>query len=86
MKALKEALSKGEKANATWVAQVSAKMGDKDMAFKWLEKAYAERLPSLVYLNTHPVWDPLRQDQRFTDLVRRVGSADRAIESYLPDF
>jgi TolB-like protein/DNA-binding winged helix-turn-helix (wHTH) protein/Flp pilus assembly protein TadD len=70
---LKEALSKGEKINATWVAQVSAKMGDKDMAFEWLEKAYAERLPSLVYLNIHPVWDSLHQDPRFADLARRLG-------------
>ena len=72
---LKAALSKGEKINASWVAQVSAKMGDKDMAFEWLEKAYAERLPSLVYLNTHPVWDSLRQDPRFTGLVKRIGLA-----------
>jgi TolB-like protein/DNA-binding winged helix-turn-helix (wHTH) protein/Flp pilus assembly protein TadD len=70
---LKEALSRGEKINASWVAQVSAKMGDKDMAFEWLEKAYSERLPSLVYLNTHPVWDSLHQDPRFADLVRRLG-------------
>ncbi|MGA9769934.1 MAG: winged helix-turn-helix domain-containing protein [Blastocatellia bacterium] len=74
---LKEALSKGEKVDATWVAQLSARMGDKDMAFEWLEKAYAERLPSLVFLNAHPVWDSLHQDPRFKALARRIGLSAR---------
>jgi len=50
-------------------------LGDKDQAIAWLEKVYEERSPYLFYLalNVHPVWDPLRSDPRFQDLVRRMG-------------
>jgi eukaryotic-like serine/threonine-protein kinase len=50
-----------------------ARLGDKDHAFAWLEKAYDEHQPWLAYLKTDPQFDPLRSDPRFADLVRRVG-------------
>jgi serine/threonine protein kinase/Tfp pilus assembly protein PilF len=50
-----------------------AALGDKDRAMQWLEKAYAERSSALVYLKIEPLFDPLRGDKRFADLVRRVG-------------
>jgi tetratricopeptide (TPR) repeat protein len=46
---------------------------DKDRAFAWLERAFAERNGALTDLNVDPIWDPLRDDPRFKDLVRRVG-------------
>jgi tetratricopeptide (TPR) repeat protein len=48
-------------------------LGEKDGAFEWLEKAYQERHPHLVQLKVQPVYDPLRSDPRFADLMRRVG-------------
>jgi TolB-like protein/DNA-binding winged helix-turn-helix (wHTH) protein/Flp pilus assembly protein TadD len=49
-------------------------MGDKDEAFSWLEKAYAERDPDLTYLKVpNRRFEPLRHDARFQQLVRRVG-------------
>jgi len=50
-----------------------AALGDQDRAMQWLEKAYAERSSALVYLKIEPLFDPLRGDERFADLVRRVG-------------
>ena len=41
-------------------------MGKKDEAFAWLEKAYAERSSSLIYLAAEPGFDSLRSDPRFT--------------------
>ncbi len=55
------------------VAVIHAGLGEKDRAFEWLEKAYAERSGWLAYLNVEPRMDPLRSDERFVDLVRRVG-------------
>ena len=48
-------------------------MGNKDQAFVWLEKAFAERSNYLAYLKVFPLLDPLRSDPRFAKLVQRVG-------------
>ena len=54
---------------------VNAYLGldDKEQAFYWLEEAYKEQSNILQFLKTHPYFDPIRSDPRFTDLVRRVG-------------
>jgi hypothetical protein len=54
-------------------ARVYSGLGDKDEAFVWLEKAYEERSTALYYLKVDPIWDPLRSDPRFNDLLRRIG-------------
>ena len=48
-------------------------LGDYDKAFAWLEEEYKERSNSLQFLKVHPFYDPVREDPRFKDLVRRVG-------------
>ena len=55
------------------IAMIYSSMGEKDRAFEWLEKAYAERSCWLYELNADPDWEPLRDDPRFHDLVKRVG-------------
>jgi TolB-like protein/Tfp pilus assembly protein PilF len=54
-------------------ALVYAGLDDQDQAFRWLEKAYEERFYRLAYLKVDALWDPLRSDPRFEDLLRRVG-------------
>jgi len=54
-------------------AVVYAGLGEKDQAFQWLEKAYQDRADDLRQLKVDPLLDNLRSDQRFTDLLRRVG-------------
>jgi len=56
------------------VAEAFTVLGDRRMAFEWLEKAYAQHedsLPALLKLS--PRFDPLRSDPRFQDLLHRVG-------------
>jgi TolB-like protein/DNA-binding winged helix-turn-helix (wHTH) protein/tetratricopeptide (TPR) repeat protein len=48
-------------------------LGNRDQAFSWLEKSYLERSNSLVWLGVGPMFDPLRADPRFDNLLRRVG-------------
>ena len=48
-------------------------LGDKERAFEWLERAYAERESSMQSLKVFIAWDPVRSDPRFTEMVRRVG-------------
>jgi eukaryotic-like serine/threonine-protein kinase len=58
---------------AALIARVYVGLGQPDEAFAWLEKAYQERSFWLAFLRVEPQWDPIRQDPRFADLVRRVG-------------
>ena len=55
------------------IATIYAGLGEKDQAFKWLEKAYEERDIWLMNLRIDPVLKPIRADQRFTNLVQRIG-------------
>ena len=55
------------------MALIHALLGEKDQAFDWMQKAYEDRSAWLVYLKVDPVWDPLRTDPRFADLLNRVG-------------
>ena len=55
------------------VAGIYARLGDKDQAFNWLEKAYEEHDALLPLLNVNPIWQPLHSDPRFQDLLRRIG-------------
>lgn len=48
-------------------------LGLKDEAFASLEKAFAVRDLQLATITGDPAFDPLRNDPRFADLVRRVG-------------
>jgi serine/threonine-protein kinase len=48
-------------------------LGEKDRAIEQLNKAYEERAGWVIYLKVEPLFDPLRSDVRFTDLLRRMG-------------
>jgi len=50
-------------------------MGDNDQAIAWLEKGYAAHSNGLTSIKVDPLYDPLRGDPRFQDLLRRVGLA-----------
>lgn len=57
------------------LAMLHACLGEADAAFAELERAYRERVATLMTLGTNRALAPLRHDPRFTDLVRRVGLA-----------
>lgn len=47
-------------------------LGEKDKAFAELNKSYENREPSMRSLKIDPLLDPLRDDPRFTELMRRM--------------
>jgi serine/threonine protein kinase/Flp pilus assembly protein TadD len=53
-------------------ALYNAQLGNKDEAFKYLEEVYQQRGIWMTYLRVEPRLDPLRDDPRFQDLLRRV--------------
>jgi DNA-binding winged helix-turn-helix (wHTH) protein/TolB-like protein/Tfp pilus assembly protein PilF len=52
-------------------------LGEHEQAFTLLEKAYNERAWQMGLLKVEPIFDPLRSDSRFTDLMRRVNLTSR---------
>jgi TolB-like protein/DNA-binding winged helix-turn-helix (wHTH) protein/Flp pilus assembly protein TadD len=48
-------------------------LGNYDQAFVWLEQAYKEQSYALQTLKVLPLFDPIRTDPRFTNLLHRVG-------------
>lgn len=56
-----------------YLASVYATLGDRDKAFAELEKAYSDRDSFLGRLLEDPFMDPLRDDPRFADLLKRIG-------------
>ena len=67
------ALSEQRYIPAYFIASIYMGIGEKDLAFEWLNKACDERYGFLAYLNVEPSFDCLRFDPRFADLVRHVG-------------
>ncbi len=54
------------------IALIYTGLREKDQAFEWLEKAYEARDDGSVYsIKINPLWDSLRSDSRFADLLRR---------------
>ena len=54
------------------IAIIHIGLGEKDDAFRSLEKALQDRSICVPYLNVDPRLDPIRSDPRYIDLVRRL--------------
>ena len=66
-------LSKQKYVSPIWRVKIYASLVEKDKAFEWLEKAYEDHsIVSVGYIKTNPMFDPLRSDPRFADLLRRT--------------
>ncbi len=64
--------SQKEYVSAFDIAAVYTALGETKQAFTWLENAYRERASRLVEIKVDPAFDPLRDDPRFQDLLRRM--------------
>ena len=67
-----EEMSGESLSQAHWIAKIYAVLNEKEMAFSWLERGLGTGAIGLFYKD-EPVWDPIRSDLRFADLLRRMG-------------
>jgi TolB-like protein/Tfp pilus assembly protein PilF len=54
------------------IGTLYTRAGMKDEALEWLEKAYIARDQNMPYLSVDPIFDGLRDDPRFKDILRRM--------------
>jgi adenylate cyclase len=64
--------SKNEYISPYDVAVIYVGLRDTKRAFEQLEKAYDDRAGWMIHLNVDPIFDPIRSDPRFTELVHRM--------------
>ena len=54
------------------IAQMYVRAGMTEKALEWLERSYQARDPNMPYLAAMPIYDPLRGEPRFRDLLRQM--------------
>jgi hypothetical protein len=54
------------------IASIHARLGNKDEAFTWLDKAVDERASGIPNLKVDPRFDSLHSDPRFAKLLQRM--------------
>jgi hypothetical protein len=70
-----KAPSKQQYVSPYLMASIYAALGQKDVAFEWLERVYKDHSYYVVWLNVDRVFDGIRPDPRFQDLLNRIGIA-----------
>ncbi|MCL4523788.1 MAG: tetratricopeptide repeat protein [Acidobacteria bacterium] len=55
-----------------YVAAVYVELGDTTRAIEELERAFQQRLGRLTFLKVEPMFDPIRNDPRFKELLKRI--------------
>ncbi len=65
--------------SAPLIAAVSTALGDKEEAFRWLERAFEEHSGILQWIAFLPEFRALHSDARFPHLLRRIGASQDTI-------
>jgi len=52
------------------------RLGDRDRAFSWLNRAVDEHCFWLMWLKVDPLVDDIRTDRRYSDLLRRLNLSE----------
>lgn len=55
-----------------FVSRIYLALNDRNAAFMWLDRAFQVKSPFMISLMTEPKWEPLRGDQRFLEIIRRM--------------
>jgi TolB-like protein/DNA-binding winged helix-turn-helix (wHTH) protein/Tfp pilus assembly protein PilF len=68
-----EAISRKRYVSPYGLAQIYAASNKSEDTFKWLQAAYENHAVWMGYLAVDPIFDRYRSDERFKDLLRRIG-------------
>jgi TolB-like protein/DNA-binding winged helix-turn-helix (wHTH) protein/Flp pilus assembly protein TadD len=68
-----EAISRKRYVSPYGLARIYAALNKNEDTFKWLQAAYEDHAVWMGYLAVDPIFDRYRSDERFKDLLRRVG-------------
>jgi TolB-like protein/Flp pilus assembly protein TadD len=66
-------LAKRRYVSPYYIAAIYTGLGEKEQALAWLDQACESRSEGLIWLKVDPLFDSLRADARFADLLHRVG-------------
>jgi TolB-like protein/cytochrome c-type biogenesis protein CcmH/NrfG len=58
---------------AAQIAEIYAQRGDRDNAYKWIERGIAERDSGVRWLKFDPLYAPLRGDPRYPLMLKKLG-------------
>jgi TolB-like protein/Tfp pilus assembly protein PilF len=70
--ALKKLVATDQNDAAYQIADIYAFRGETNKAFEWLDRAYLQRDPGAPGLKTDPLLNSLRQDTRYTELLKKM--------------
>ena len=73
-----EGMAKRSYVSPVYTGLIYQALAKRDLAFEWYAKGYDDRGELLLWLTFDPLFDDVRGDPRFADLVRRVGVATPA--------
>jgi hypothetical protein len=61
------------------IAGVYARSGDRDSAFRWLDRAYAQHDSSLINMATDPLFKSLEADPRLNTFRKKMNLPERTV-------
>jgi hypothetical protein len=67
-----EEMSGASLSQAHYIAKIYAALNEKGQTLTWLERGLAAGAIG-TFFKDEPIWDPIRSDPRFADLLRRMG-------------
>jgi len=71
-KMLEQSKEKKNYVSPYYIAIIYLKLGQKDKAFEWLEKAYEARDDMIIHLRADPDFDPISSDPRYQALLKKM--------------
>ncbi len=64
-----------ERVSPAYIARIYVGLGENELALQWLRKSYDEHSDHILGVGADPVYDPLRADPRFQEMLRGIGLA-----------